>query len=459
MTRHPSALAAGAVSLLAAAVLVLACGKKGDPEPPIRLIPSPTTELTVVQRGGELLLDFPYPQTTAAGTPLPGLSEIAVWLLVWRAPETAPDGAQPKLEVDERVFLAEARPVRVVTGDELPEVVRGDRIVVSLPVPGPPEEGAGRAVTTVAVKTQGPNGEESTLSNRVSFPSIEPPAPPTGLEVRDLATGVRVRWDYPRAEGEEAEPGESEGEDEDEEAAEAAETAAGEEETAAEEELEPEEVPEAEAELEAKAELEGKVEPEAETEVEAGEEQATDAAEEEPGAEAAGTPAEPGLAGFNVYRRQATERTYGAPLRTVGARSRVFLDESALFGERYIYAVSAVASRRPVVVESRLAEEVEVDYRDRFAPPVPQGLVALSEEGRVRLVWQESAVPDLAGYRIYRRGPDGEEFRPLPGELVTATEHADRDLAPGATYRYRVTAVDRLGNESRPSETVTAVIR
>jgi hypothetical protein len=408
MTRHPSALAAGAVSLLAAAVLVLACGKKGDPEPPIRLIPSPTTELTVVQRGGELLLDFPYPQTTAAGTPLPGLSEIAVWLLVWRAPETAPDGAQPKLEVDERDFLAGARPVRVVTGDELPEVVRGDRIVVSLPVPGPPEEGAGRAVTTVAVKTQGPTGEESTLSNRVSFPSIEPPAPPTGLEASDLATGVRVRWDYPRAEGEEAEPG---------------------------------------------------AEVEAEEELEAAKEQETEAAEEEPGAEAAGAPGEPGLAGFNVYRRKATERTYGAPLRTVGARSRVFVDESALFGERYIYAVSAVASRRPVVVESRLAEEVEVDYRDRFAPPVPQGLVALSEEGRVRLVWQESAAPDLAGYRIYRRGPDGEDFRPLPGELVTATEHADHDLAPGATYRYRVTAVDRLGNESRPSETVTAVIR
>ena len=416
MTRHPSTHAAGAVSLLAAAVLVLACGKKGDPEPPIRLIPSPTTQLTVVQRGGELLLDFPYPQTTAAGTPLPGLSEIAVWLLVWRAPETAPDGAQPKLEVDERVFLAEARPVRVVTGDELPEVVRGDRIVVSLPVPGPPEEGAGRAVTTVAVKTQGPTGEESTLSNRVSFPSIEPPAPPTGLEVRDLATGVRVRWDYPRAEGEEAEP---------------------------------------EAEVEAEEEIEAGEE----QETEAAEEQETEAAEEEPGAEAAGTPAEPGLAGFNVYRRKATERTYGAPLRTVGARSRVFVDESALYGERYIYAASAVASRRPVVVESRLAEEVEVDYRDRFAPPVPQGLVALSEEGRVRLVWQESAAPDLAGYRIYRRGPDDEDFRPLPGDLVTATEHAVRDLAPGATYRYRVTAVDRLGNESRPSETVTAVIR
>jgi fibronectin type 3 domain-containing protein len=287
----------------------------------------------------------------------------------------------------------------------------------------------------------------------VSFPSIEPPAPPTGLEARDLATGIRVRWEYPRAAGEEAEPGETEGEDE--AAAEAAETEAGEPEMAAEEELEPEGVPEAEEELEP----EEVPEAEAEQGVEAAEEPATEAAEEEPGADAAGAPGEPALAGFNLYRRKATERTYGAPLRTVGARSRAFVDESALFGERYIYAVSAVASRRPVVVESRLAEEVEVDYRDRFAPPVPQGLVALSEEGRVRLVWQESAAPDLVGYRIYRRGPESEDFRPLPGELVTATEHADRDLAPGGTYHYRVTAVDRLGNESRPSETVTVVIR
>jgi fibronectin type 3 domain-containing protein len=111
------------------------------------------------------------------------------------------------------------------------------------------------------------------------------------------------------------------------------------------------------------------------------------------------------------------------------------------------------------VVESGLAEEVEVDYRDRFAPPVPKGLLALAEEGRVRLVWEVSPAPDVAGYRVFRRGPDTQEFRPVTEELLTATELVDRDLAPGATYSYRVTAVDRLGNESEPSPAAMATAR
>lgn len=436
MTRHPLLLAAGAACLLVAA-LVAGCGKKGDPEPPIRMIPAPTTGLTVVQRGEELIVELPYPQTTAAGTPLARVGEVAVWLLVWRAPETAAAKAPP--EVDERQFLAGAQPARVVSGEELPEVVRGDRIVVALPVPAPPAEGAGRPVVTVAVKTQGPAGEESALSNRVSYPLIEPPAPPTGLEARDLAGGIRVRWDYPLAEGEE--PVEEDGE------------ASGEEGAAAEEDEEEEELEEE------------SVEPEREepslAESEEGEvaEEAAEASEEAAAAEAGELEDEPGLAGFNVYRRRSTERTYGPPLRTLGRRSRSFLDDSAVFGERYIYAVTAVASRRPVVVESRLAEEAEVDYRDRFAPPVPKGLVALAEEGRVRLVWEASAAPDLAGYRVYRRGPDTQELVPVTAEPLAATEYADRDLTPGATYTYRVTAVDRLGNESDRSPPATATAR
>jgi hypothetical protein len=433
MTRHPLLLAAGAACLLVAA-LVAGCGKKGDPEPPIRMIPAPTTGLTVVQRGEELLVELPYPQTTAAGTPLARVGEVAVWLLVWRAPEAAAAKAPP--EVDERQFLAGAQPARMVSGEELPEVVRGDRIVVALPVPAPPAEGAGRPVVTLAAKTQGPTGEESALSNRVTFPLIEPPAPPTGLEARDLAGGIRVRWDYPLAEGEE--PGE-EGEAADEEGV----AAEVEEEELEEESVEPEREEPSLAESE-----EGEVA-----------EEAAEAPEEGAAAEAGEPEDEPGLAGFNVYRRRSTERTYGPPLRALGRRSRSFLDDSAVFGGRYIYAVTAVASRRPVVVESRLAEETEVDYRDRFAPPVPRGLVALAEEGRVRLVWEASAAPDLAGYRVYRRGPDTQELVPVTADPVTATEYADRDLTPGATYTYRVTAVDRLGNESDRSPPATAMAR
>ena len=370
-----------------------ACGKKGDPEPPIRMVPAGTDQLAVVRRGDELLLELPYPQTTAAGTPLPGLSEVAVWQLVW----PLPPGAAGPPEVDERRFLVAATPVRVIGEEDLPEAVRGDRIALTLPVPEPPGEAAGAAAAvTVAVKTSGPGGEESAFSNRVSFLLAEPPEPPTGLEAEGGPEGVRLEWSW---EGEE--------------------------------EAEPVGEPVA----------------------------AEEAVEEEVSEEGE----EPGLAGFNVYRRKATERTYGPPLRAVGAETRSFADEGALFGERYIYAVTAVASRRPVVIESRLAEEVEVDYRDLYAPPVPEGLVALvqmdARDDRVRLVWEASRAPDLAGYLVYRRSPDTQEFQPLTGEPIQATEYQDRDLAAGATYTYRVTAVDRTGNESAPSEVATAVIR
>jgi hypothetical protein len=338
------------------------CGKKGDPLPPILLVPAPTTDLSVVRRGDELLLDLAYPQTTAAGTPLPRLAELAVWQLVWRAPQPA---AEP-VAADERQFLAGARPVRMVEGEELGAAVAGDRIRLTLDVPAPEAGTSGLPMVTLAVKTEGPSGEESVFSNRVSFPLVEPPAPPTGIEAEAQARGVRVRWSYPEA---------------------------------------------------------------------------------------------PEVEGFNVYRRKATERSYGAPLRTLASTERLFLDESALFGESYIYTVAAVARRRPAVVESPFAEEVEVVYRDVFAPPVPQGLVALAEGGRVRLVWQASEAADRAGYRVYRRGPDTQEFRPVTQELVTGTDFADEGLPPGATYTYRVTALDRLGNESPPSETATAWIR
>lgn len=378
------------------ALFLVACGKKGDPEPPIRMVPAGTDQLSVVQRGGELLLELPYPQTTAAGTPLPRVSEVVVWQLLWPAPA----GAAGAPEVDERRFLVAATPARAVAEDELPEVVRGNRIALSLPVPKPPEAAAlARPAVTLAVKTAGPGGEESAFSNRVSFLLIEPPEPPTGLQAEGLPAGIRLRWSHEVGVDETEEPTETE---------------------------EPDEPEPAEA-------------------------------AEEP--EAVEAPQEPAFAGFNVYRRKATERAYGPPLRGVGPRFRSFTDEGALFGERYIYAVTAVASRRPVVVESRLAEEVEVDYRDLYPPPVPRGLVALAQEGRVRLVWEASRAPDLAGYRVYRRSPDTQELRPLTEEPIAATEYQDRDVVSGATYTYRVTAVDQAGNESEASEAAVAVIR
>lgn len=163
----------------------------------------------------------------------------------------------------------------------------------------------------------------------------------------------------------------------------------------------------------------------------------------------------PGAAGgYNVYRRDAQERFHGQPVHTAGAEERSWLDNTARFGQNYIYTVTALAQREPAV-ESAVGSEHEVRYQDRFAPAVPAELVALAEAGRIRLVWRSVDAEDLAGYIVYRRTGNGS-FERVTAQPITAPEYNDTVLTAGKTYGYRVTAIDKAGNESDPGAEVRA---
>lgn len=173
------------------------------------------------------------------------------------------------------------------------------------------------------------------------------------------------------------------------------------------------------------------------------------------GVEVGWTDAAADLAGFAVYRRDAEAKRFGSPLAITEAGARSYFDPSAAFGRRYIYAVTAVGAREPLL-ESAIAETREIDHRDRYPPPPPANLVALADPGRVRLVWGASETSDLAGYQVFRRRGEGEWER-LTTAPTTAGEWVDEGLGAGARVAYRVTAVDRLGNESAPAEAAATV--
>lgn len=135
---------------------------------------------------------------------------------------------------------------------------------------------------------------------------------------------------------------------------------------------------------------------------------------------------------------------------------RSFTDRSAVFGNRYIYTVTVVSSTGPLV-ESRIASEHEVNFEDRFPPSAPENIVALAEEGRVRLLWELSPENDVSGYRVFRQAP-GEDFRSITPELVIGSELLDRDVVSGTTYVYFVTAVDDANNQSEASKATTAQV-
>src|SRR6476659_4990081 len=74
-------------------ILVVACGKRGDPKPPVPVIPKATTDLVVTQRAGKLLLSWSYPSLTSAGRSLTEVRRVSVYRYLEELPATP--SAQP----------------------------------------------------------------------------------------------------------------------------------------------------------------------------------------------------------------------------------------------------------------------------------------------------------------------------------------------------------------------------
>jgi len=152
------------------------------------------------------------------------------------------------------------------------------------------------------------------------------------------------------------------------------------------------------------------------------------------------------VAGYAVYRRDATEEAYGEWLGVVPRPP--FVDESAAPDRKYLYTVRAAPTADLPPVLGPAADEVLVDTRDVFPPAAPEGLLALREDAGSRVVWNPGLARDLAGYRVWARDGDGE-WRPLADGLKDPS-FFDAGAPPGRVYG--VTAYDAAGNESPRGE-------
>ena len=107
---------------------------------------------------------------------------------------------------------------------------------------------------------------------------------------------------------------------------------------------------------------------------------------------------------------------------------------------------------------------VNFDYNDNVyvvsnmrpeTPPAPAGLSAVVRpEGGFQVAWQPNTEGRTSGYNVYRSTNASSGFVKINMAPVTATGYADASGSRGATYFYRITAVDNWGGESAPSATV-----
>ena len=92
---------------------------------------------------------------------------------------------------------------------------------------------------------------------------------------------------------------------------------------------------------------------------------------------------------------------------------------------------------------------------DTAPPERPKALRTVGRDKLVLLGWEKSAAADLAGYRVYRSLTPLSGYREI--ENTEFNQFRDPLTENGVRHYYRVSAMDRAGNESEASETVAGM--
>jgi hypothetical protein len=90
---------------------------------------------------------------------------------------------------------------------------------------------------------------------------------------------------------------------------------------------------------------------------------------------------------------------------------------------------------------------------DTVPPAPPVGLEIQAENDLVTVRWDENAEPDLEGYRLYRSSEKDGPYKTATSNLLYCPWYYGQVLPMEMTY-FKVTAVDRSGNESAYSRIV-----
>jgi hypothetical protein len=195
--------------------VVVACGKRGDPHPPVPIIPKATTDLLVAQRGPKVLLSWSYPSMTTAGKSMTGVRRVVVWRANEELPVSQPprdlntllpgdtDPTKPQaIQLFAKVptlapaqFLKLRNRVDSIEGANLPAATTGARLTYEDTPTFHTTDGRPTRVT-YAVVTEGTNASGD-LSNLAIIVPLEVPVAPTTLAAVARREGVVLTWTAP----------------------------------------------------------------------------------------------------------------------------------------------------------------------------------------------------------------------------------------------------------------------
>ncbi|HEY3053694.1 MAG TPA: hypothetical protein VGK04_09945 [Thermoanaerobaculia bacterium] len=179
--------------------MTMACGKRGDPRPPVPVIPKATSDLVVTQRASKLVLSWSYPSLTTAGKSLPAIRRVTVYRYIEELPAmpTAQPTPIPPPPLTAVQFAKLSQRIDSIEGANLPASSAGAKLLYE---DSPPiHSSSGRPVRiTYGVVTEGISAR-SEMSNLVAIVPLDVAMPPANLAATPKAEGVVLTWTAPTA--------------------------------------------------------------------------------------------------------------------------------------------------------------------------------------------------------------------------------------------------------------------
>jgi hypothetical protein len=163
------------------------------------------------------------------------------------------------------------------------------------------------------------------------------------------------------------------------------------------------------------------------------------------------------ILGYDIYRTESDKQA-GKLLNKTPVSDTKYADSFFEFGKNYFYFVRAVSvGSAGVPVESQESNIVNVRPIDIFPPSAPTAITLAAAPNNISIFFAINPEKDIAGYKIYRSTDpdlDKKQWTLLTPQLLTTNTFQDTKVESGKTYYYHITATDKAGNVSAPSDVV-----
>lgn len=164
------------------------------------------------------------------------------------------------------------------------------------------------------------------------------------------------------------------------------------------------------------------------------------------------------LLGYNVYRSTSNTATAQLINKTPVTETE-FKDNNFEFDKEYFYFIRAVSlGGNGEPVESLESNVAVIAAKDVFPPSAPTAITIAAAPNNLSIFFAGNTERDVEGYEIYRTLDAAvplPQWQKLTVDLLKTNTFQDTKVESGKTYYYYLIAVDRSGNESRPSEIVS----